>query len=624
MTQEQTIRYPLINDFVATNPETIPLIPLSNSNGQIGQFVNTTLNGGFCPDVSVIPAYFFENHAGLSFDNSDQFIDCAYTIEFVYRFNEFPGFFGGWLWLLGFTGTQDDGLFIQEFPFLTTTTLEFWDDNILLATIGQSNTFVESRWYKFAMTRDCNNLINVYVNGNFFGAYLDVNGLFYPQASLGNQIIFFQDNPAVISGESSSGHVREMNISNYAKSAEDIAAACDCMCDILADDCSSTTSETAVTTCDPDQVGVVSDTIVGTCGCDEIVTTTFTLAATPDIRDTFEICSGEVFFIEDTPITTDTTICQNFINDAGCETTRCSTVFVFPIKETEIAASICRGENYVYNDNEYSETGVYIHSFMDENGCDSLVYIDLMVFELPFADFNIQAPACHGEASGAITVLLLSEEHPPYEYAINGGIFQSFNAFLNMEAASYNISIQDANGCLDTQTIIVEEPPLLTATLTSSSDTDQNTNGTASVTPAGGTPPYTYEWSSNPTQTNPTATNLSSGNYQVTVTDANDCTWEGSVDVDVSTAVSVSSASTTIQVFPNPVKDRVQIMVDVPTTAQGQVEVYNANGQRLFACSLTDLYAQHGWLDWSGFSAGIYYLSVTMEGKSYSRMVVKY
>ncbi|HTL83469.1 MAG TPA: PKD domain-containing protein [Bacteroidia bacterium] len=48
-------------------------------------------------------------------------------------------------------------------------------------------------------------------------------------------------------------------------------------------------------------------------------------------------------------------------------------------------------------------------------------------------------------------------------------------------------------------------------------------NGTATVTVSGGSPPFTYSWSTNPVQTTSTATNLGPGTYTCIITDANGC-----------------------------------------------------------------------------------------------------
>lgn len=71
--------------------------------------------------------------------------------------------------------------------------------------------------------------------------------------------------------------------------------------------------------------------------------------------------------------------------------------------------------------------------------------------------------------------------------------------------------------------------------------------GDATVTPTGGTPPYTYTWNTNPVQTGPTATNLEPGTYVVTVTDASGlCTATDSVVVDGVGGVTVSASATDV------------------------------------------------------------------------------
>ena len=63
-------------------------------------------------------------------------------------------------------------------------------------------------------------------------------------------------------------------------------------------------------------------------------------------------------------------------------------------------------------------------------------------------------------------------------------------------------------------------PISLTTTVTPSTSCTAPCDGTASVKATGGTPPYTYNWSTSPSQTTATATGLCPGTYTVFVLDA--------------------------------------------------------------------------------------------------------
>ncbi|NDC07665.1 MAG: hypothetical protein EBZ86_10195, partial [Synechococcaceae bacterium WB9_2_069] len=69
-------------------------------------------------------------------------------------------------------------------------------------------------------------------------------------------------------------------------------------------------------------------------------------------------------------------------------------------------------------------------------------------------------------------------------------------------------------------------------------------NGTATVTAAGGTASYTYLWNSGATTSS--LTNLSPGNYSVTVTDANGCTANANVTITQPTLLTASASSTNV------------------------------------------------------------------------------
>ncbi|HLG03425.1 MAG TPA: SBBP repeat-containing protein, partial [Bacteroidia bacterium] len=74
---------------------------------------------------------------------------------------------------------------------------------------------------------------------------------------------------------------------------------------------------------------------------------------------------------------------------------------------------------------------------------------------------------------------------------------------------------------------------------------DGTCDGTATVTPASGTNPYTYSWTTIPAQTTQTATGLCPGTFSVTITDSIGCTKTQSVTVVMETGpLAAASAST--------------------------------------------------------------------------------
>ena len=75
------------------------------------------------------------------------------------------------------------------------------------------------------------------------------------------------------------------------------------------------------------------------------------------------------------------------------------------------------------------------------------------------------------------------------------------------------------------------DPPALSGTISVTSNFNGqdvscfgSSDGEATVTPTGGTPPYSFSWDANATnQTDSIATGLTAGSYDVTVADANGC-----------------------------------------------------------------------------------------------------
>ncbi|MFN8393037.1 MAG: T9SS type A sorting domain-containing protein, partial [Bacteroidia bacterium] len=133
--------------------------------------------------------------------------------------------------------------------------------------------------------------------------------------------------------------------------------------------------------------------------------------------------------------------------------------------------------------------------------------------------FNI---SCHGANDGVATVSGAGG-CPPITYAwSNGGTTQTITG---LAAGTYTVTITDGNGATLTDTVTLTEPSLLTLSLgIVQSSCTGNPTGSADVTPTGGNAchPYTYLWSTGATTED--LTNIPSGNYTLTVTDAQGCT----------------------------------------------------------------------------------------------------
>ena len=100
----------------------------------------------------------------------------------------------------------------------------------------------------------------------------------------------------------------------------------------------------------------------------------------------------------------------------------------------------------------------------------------------------------------------------------------------NLAPGTYTCTVRDANNCTAVQTASVTQPPVLSVNLSNTPETAANANdGTATASPAGGTPSYNYIWSNG--QTTIQITSLGAGTYTCTVRDANNCTQTGTTTV---------------------------------------------------------------------------------------------
>jgi gliding motility-associated-like protein len=156
------------------------------------------------------------------------------------------------------------------------------------------------------------------------------------------------------------------------------------------------------------------------------------------------------------------------------------------------------------------------------------------------------AARCFATATGTINIVG-GGGTPAYTYNLNGGAYQASSSFNSVGAAIYNMGIRDANGCTATQTVQVTQPTALVLNIASQNANCTAANGIATTTVSGGTgPTYTYTWTGNG-GAGATSNGVVSGNYSVTVTDANGCSIVGAVNIgNTPGGTAIITASTNI------------------------------------------------------------------------------
>ena len=136
--------------------------------------------------------------------------------------------------------------------------------------------------------------------------------------------------------------------------------------------------------------------------------------------------------------------------------------------------------------------------------------------------FSISNVSCNGFADGSVVATANGGATPNYQYSLGGGLSQASGTFSNLTVGTYFIDVTDINGCSSSQTFTITEPnPLFVNTFSTDISCSGYCDGSAFSMPSGGTPPYSYLWSSGSTTDN--ISSLCSGSYVVNITDANNC-----------------------------------------------------------------------------------------------------
>jgi len=165
---------------------------------------------------------------------------------------------------------------------------------------------------------------------------------------------------------------------------------------------------------------------------------------------------------------------------------------------------------------------------------------------------TVKPVSCHGNQDGKI-VANAQGGTPAYDWRVNGQNI-SGNDTAGLGQGYYHVQVEDADGCTASEDTTIEEPPELVLDTVIVTDATCSTcfDGAIDIEVSGGTPPYSYYWSTGDTTQD--LANISLGSYwSVTVTDNNGCDLvKQNIKVGLNCPLSVSGTVTDYQCASSP------------------------------------------------------------------------
>jgi PKD repeat protein len=186
----------------------------------------------------------------------------------------------------------------------------------------------------------------------------------------------------------------------------------------------------------------------------------------------------------------------------------------------------------------------------------------------PSLSMNTNAVECFGQSNGSAAVT--ASGYSPFTYSWNNGDLDA-NAG-NLSAGTYTVTVTDSYGCSSNSNASITQPSALSLNLSSTNvSCNGGNNGSVSASASGGNGGFTFNWSG--LGANASYNNLSAGQYQVTVTDSEGCSANGSRTITQPSAIQLN-----LQVFDASCDAAQGTAIVAPTGGTGALNTVWSNG----------------------------------------------
>ncbi|MCR9290176.1 MAG: gliding motility-associated C-terminal domain-containing protein [Bacteroidetes bacterium] len=169
-----------------------------------------------------------------------------------------------------------------------------------------------------------------------------------------------------------------------------------------------------------EETGVFNVALLGYEGCDSNIVLNLNVLPNPETYLIEEICEGESFEVGAESFFVTGNFEVPFVSSESCDSIVYLDLTILPIQESYLNEEICDGDIYQIGNEIFSSSGIYQIPFLNENGCDSLVNLDLTVLIIP--ETYLEEEICEGAS-----------------YELGNDLF--------FETGNYQVIISDQHGC---------------------------------------------------------------------------------------------------------------------------------------------------------------------------------
>lgn len=230
--------------------------------------------------------------------------------------------------------------------------------------------------------------------------------------------------------------------------------------------------------------------------------------------------------------------------------------------------------------------GCYDVTVVDNNTCEVTLQACVTNANGPEVSFDVTQPSCDLD-NGAITAIVTGGE-APYTYVWEGST-ETDTILNNLGEGTFVLTITDNNGCITEDSVTLNNSGLISVTADQTDATCGDNNGSISLNVTGGVAPYDYLWTPGG-ETASEISNLSAGEYGVTITDAVGCETTGNFTIIEAPAPEIAFTITNT----------------LCAGTDGAIDVSVTGGSGNYTYTWTGVGISQGAQDQNGLSAGEY------------------